>query len=126
MTRYIPTVAPELLIKANNKAAEDREKRGSGDPLVSVVLVLAGKHEPEEIIAVSYRLRALASLLQGGVGEPWTASVAGKEYTLVSETLFRAAARTPLSEGKTVGDVQFDREEFLKIALEEAEPEGSS
>ena len=38
MARYIKTVAPELLIKANRKAIVDHEKYGSADPVVSVVM----------------------------------------------------------------------------------------
>jgi hypothetical protein len=49
-----------------------------------------------------------------------------REYQLVNEALFRAAARAPLFEARTVGDVSFDPEMFVKIALEESEAEGSA
>ena len=44
----------------------------------------------------------------------------------MNEALFRAAARAPLFEARTVGDMSFDPETFVKIALEESEAEGSA
>jgi hypothetical protein len=40
--------------------------------------------------------------------------------------VFRAAARAPLFEARTVGDVSFDPPAFMKIAFEESEAEGSA
>jgi hypothetical protein len=125
MTRYIRAVPHELLIKANSKAVAGREKYGSADVAVSIVTALAKNHDPEDLIAVSYRLQALARLLDDGDGEQWTLKIEGKEYKLLNEALFRAAAKTPLRERKMVRDVKFDSREFLRIALEEAESEGS-
>jgi hypothetical protein len=76
--------------------------------------------------AVSYRLGALAKLLEEGEGKPWAFAVTGQNYHMVSEALFRAAARAPLMEAKTVGDVSFQREAFMKIALEESESDGTA
>jgi len=45
---------------------------------------------------------------------------------LVNEALFRAAAKAPLRERKTVGEVAFKIQEFLQIALQEADSEGSA
>jgi hypothetical protein len=124
MARYIPIVAPELLIKANLKAVADREKYGSADTTVSIVSALADDHEPDELIAVSHRLMALARLLHDGEGGHWTITVEGKEYRLVNEALFRAAAKAPLRQRKMVRDIKFEPKEFLRIALEEAASEG--
>jgi len=126
MARYIPIVAPELLIKANLKAVADHEKYGSADTTVSIVTALADDHEPDELIAVSHRLAALARLLHEGEGGYWTLTVEGKEYTLVNEALFRAAAKAPLRERKMVCDAKFEPKEFLRIALEEAKAAGSA
>jgi hypothetical protein len=127
MARYIPTVAPELIIKANLKSIEDREKYGSPDVMVSIVTALADECAPDECIAVSYRLAALAYLVHEGHGDHWTLRVEGNEYRLLNEALFRAAARTPLREPKKmVRDVRFNPKEFLRIALEEAKSEGTA
>jgi len=126
MARYIRTVPHELLIKANSKAVADREKYGSADVTVSIVTALAKDHDPEDLIAVSYRLQALARLLDNGDGEQWTLQIEGKEYKLLNEALFRAAAKTPLREQKMVRDVKFKPKEFLQIALEEAKSEGTA
>jgi hypothetical protein len=106
MARYIPIVAPEPLIKANLKAVADREKYGSADTTVSIITALGDGHEPDELIAVSHRLMALARLLHDGQGGQWTLTVEGKEYRLVNEALFRAAAKAPLQERKMVRDVK--------------------
>jgi hypothetical protein len=45
---------------------------------------------------------------------------------MVNEALFRAAARAPLSEARTVGDVSFNHDAFMKIALEESEADGTA
>lgn len=45
---------------------------------------------------------------------------------MVNEALFRVAARAPLSEAKTVGEVSFERDAFMKIALEESEADGTA
>ncbi len=126
MARYIRTVSPELLTKANLKAVADREKYGSADVIVSIVTSLGNKYAADELIAVSYRLQALAKLLHEGDGQEWTINVAGKEHKLVNEALFRAAAKAPLRERKTVGEVAFKIQEFLQIALQEADSEGSA
>ena len=126
MARYIPAVPAELLIKANLKSIEDREKYGSPDVMVSIVTALADKHTPEECIAVSYRLTALAYLVSEGHGDQWTLKIEGKEFRLLNLALFRAAAKAPLREPKKmVRDIRFNPKEFLRIALEEAETEGS-
>jgi hypothetical protein len=124
MPEEIPAVRPELLIKANEKAAADHEAHGSSNPLIVIITALDGEATSEEMLAVSYRLQALAAVLKEGEGGPWKLNVKGKEYTLVNETLFRAAAKTPLHIAGTVGEVRFNREEFMRVALEEGESEG--
>jgi hypothetical protein len=127
MARYVQTVAPELLIEANLKSIADREKYGSPDIMVSIVTALADKYTPDECIAVSYRLTALAYLVHEGHGEHWTLKVEGKEYRLLNQALFRAAAKAPLREPKKmIRDIRFDPKEFLRIALEEAKSEGTA
>jgi hypothetical protein len=122
----IPAVAPELLFKAVTKANEDHDTYGTADTAVSVVVALAGLCTREEVIAVSFRLTAFAELLHQGDGEEWTIKLKGKSHTLVNEALFRAAAPAPLFEAPTVGELAFNLDTFLPIALEEAEVEGNS
>ena len=119
--RPIPTVPFNLIIEGHAQINRDREEFGSAEPTISLVRALAADHKPEEILAVSYRLGALAKLIREGEGKPWTFAVPKENYHMVNEALFRAAARAPLMEAKTVGDVAFDPETFIPIALEEAE-----
>ena len=71
-------------------------------------------------------MRALAHLIVSGDSGGWTIEVKGKEYTLVSGALIRAAATAPLPETKMVCDLAFDPQEILDIALRDAEASGSA
>jgi hypothetical protein len=122
----IPIVPFELLIKGHEGVTAYRERHGQADLTMALVTALAGDHGPDQILAVSYRLGALAKLIRVGEGGKWTIPILKKEYQLVNESFFRAAARAPLFEARTVGDVAFDSETFLKIALEESDAEGSA
>jgi hypothetical protein len=120
----IPTVSFNLIIRGHEQINADHEEFGSAEPTISLVTALSANHTPEEILAVSYRLGALAKLIREGEGKPWTLAVTKDNYHMVNEALFRAAARAPLMEAKTVGDVAFELNTFIPIALEEAESEG--
>jgi hypothetical protein len=122
----IPTVTFELIIKGQKGVIAYRERHGQADLTIALVTTLSDSHKPDDILAVSYRLGALAKLIREGEGGKWTLPVLNQEYQLVNESLFRAAARAPLFEARTVGDVSFDPETFLKIALEESAAEGSA
>jgi hypothetical protein len=122
----IPPVPFELLKKGHEGVIAECEQHGPGDPTFALVKTLADEHRPEEIMAVSYRLGALAKLIQDGEGQEWTITVIHKTYKLVNEAMFRAAARAPLFEARTVSQVAFDPKSFLPIALEESESEGSA
>jgi hypothetical protein len=77
-------------------------------------------------MAVTCRLSALAKLIREGEGDKWTITVLHQDYKLVNEALFLAAARAPLFEARTVGQISFDPKTFLPIALEESESEGTA
>jgi hypothetical protein len=121
----IPVVAFATLIKAHKAVTEDRDKLGPGDPILSLARVLHKEHTPEAIFSVDCRLRALAKWISEGQGKPWTYATNDAGH-MVNEALFRAAARAPLFEAKTVGDVAFERDEFMKVALEESETDGQA
>lgn len=77
------------------------------------------------MIAIEHRLFALEHLLIAGEGTSWTINVEGKDFTLVSGALLKAAAIAPLAETKMIGDLRFGPE-ILDIALRDAEPEGTA
>jgi hypothetical protein len=122
----IPPIPFELLRKGHEGVIAEREQYGPGDPTIALVKTLADDHKPADILAVSYRLGALAKLIEHGDGEEWTITILHKTYKLGNEALFRAAARAPLFEAATVGQVAFDPKTFLPIALEESESEGTA
>jgi len=121
----IPTVDPDLLIAAETKVAEDMATEGPSDPTLSVVVALSGRCEPDEMIAISHRLSALANLLAGDEARGWTRKVEGKTYTLVHEDLLRAAATAPLEKVEMVRDLRFGPEIF-DIALGATETSGTA
>jgi hypothetical protein len=92
----IPPVPFELLIKGYEGVIADREKNGLGEPTIALVTTLAADRSPEEVVAVSYRLGALAKLIWDGGGKEWTITVLHQDYKLVNEAMFRAAARASL------------------------------
>ena len=122
----IPAVPFDLISRGLDAVNEDKEKYGSAEPTISLVRVFHKERKPEEIMAVSYRLIALAKVLQEGKGKPWTFAVNGEGFHMVNEALLKAAARAPLFEAGTVGKVAFEHDAFEKIALEEAEAEGKA
>ncbi|MBR1089445.1 hypothetical protein JQ621_18440 [Bradyrhizobium manausense] len=122
----IPAVPFDALIKGHEGIIADREKLGPGDPTVSLIRALHKEQKPDVILAIDYRLRALAKLISEGQGKPWTLAMTEEGGHMVNEALFRAAARAPLFEAKTVGDVAFNHDKFMKIALEESEADGQA
>jgi hypothetical protein len=122
MARCVPVVPPELLVKANEQIIADREIHGSADIVRSTTLHFAREHHVGELLAVSHRLMALARLVGSGRIGRWTNNV--KDWRLLDEALFRAAAKAPLQESEMLRDMQFDPEQFLQIALQEARHKG--
>ena len=121
----IPPVSVKLLIRAHQKVAEDHEAGLPPDPTISIVAALHGRCGAKQMIAIERRLFALAHLIIAGEGKSWTISTEGKEYTLVSGDLLKAAATAPLAESKMVRDLRFGPE-ILDIALRDAKPEGTA
>jgi hypothetical protein len=67
-------------------------------------------------------------LLKDGTKSPWVISKDGKDYKLVNEAVFRAAAITPLSieENQITGTLTFHGATFLDNALSESETDGNA
>jgi len=65
MLHVIKPVDPDLLIEANKVIAKEK---GKGDPTVTIVMNFAGTHDSDELLALSYRLQALAKLIVEGHG----------------------------------------------------------
>ncbi|WGD53983.1 hypothetical protein QA641_08805 [Bradyrhizobium sp. CB1650] len=122
----IPAVPFDVLIKGHEGIIADHERAGPGDPTISLMRTLHKEQKPETILAIDYRLRALAKIISEGEGKPWTFAITEDNGHMVNEALFKAAARAPLFEAGTVGQVAFDRDQFLRIALEESETDGEA
>jgi hypothetical protein len=121
----VKPVSADLLIRANLAAADG--PRGFENAMISIVKVLSKEANPDDILAISYRLQALAQLFhaEGKDVAGFSMTVDGKEYKLVNGAAFKAAAACPLSLPDTGWDVRFDRDRFLQLALSFTEVEGN-
>jgi hypothetical protein len=124
MSGPVREVTPELLIRANEAAADG--PRGYENAMISIIKALSKEATPDDLLAVTYRLQALANLHRGAEDiAGFTMSQHGKEYKLISEAALKAAALCPLTLSDEMADIQFDRERFLELALSFTEAEGN-
>jgi len=125
MVYKVKEVTADLLIRANAAAAAG--PRGYENSMISIVQALSKNATPKDLLAATFRLQALANLHRGADDiAGLTMSVHGKEYKLINETAFKAAAACPLSLADNLADIQFDREEFLQLVLSLADPDGTA
>ena len=98
----VKPVSADLLIRANLAAADG--PGGFENAMISIVKALSKKANPDDILAISYRLQALAQLFhdEGKDVAGFSMTVDGKEYKLVNEAAFKAAAAC-LSRYRTRG-----------------------
>ena len=118
-------VSADLLTRANLAAAEG--PRGFENAMISIIQRLSHEVSPDDLLAITYRLQAMAHLLhrEGQDIAGFTMSVNGKDYKLINDAFLKAAAACPLSLPEQMSDVQFDRDRFLELALSYAEVDGN-
>jgi hypothetical protein len=118
-------VSADLLTRANLAAAKG--PRGFENAMISIVQALSQEVSPDDLLAITYRLQAMAHLLQreGEDIAGFTMSVDGKNYKLINDAALKAAATCPLSLPGRMSDVRFDSDRFLELALSFAEAEGN-
>ena len=124
MAEQVREVAADLLIRANSAAAAG--PRGFENATISIIKALSKEVNTDDLIAISYRLQALATLTRGDELSGLTMKLHGRDYKLINEAAFKAAATCPLTLRGTFGEVEFDREEFLRLALSSVEPDGTA
>jgi hypothetical protein len=124
MTEPVREVSADLLIRANEAASKG--PRGFENATISIMKALSKEVSAGDLIAISYRLQALANLTRRDEISGLTMNLNGREYKLINEAAFKAAAACPLVLRGTSGDAEFDREEFLRLALSFAEPDGNA
>ena len=92
--------------------------------MISIVKALSKKANPDDILAISYRLQALAQLFHDEGKD-----VAGFSMTVDGKASQRGRLQgcggLPLSLPDTGSDVRFDRDRFLQLALSFTEIEGN-
>jgi hypothetical protein len=123
LAKRVRRVPADLLIRANNAAADG--PRGFENATISIIKALSKEASTDDLLAVTYRLQALAKLTAGADISGLTMNLHGREYKLINEAALKAAANCPLFLRGAFGDIEFDREEFLRLALSFAEPEGN-
>ncbi len=94
MLHTVQGVDPALLMEADD--AISNGKRGA-DPTIKMIAHFNGRLDAEIIIALNYRLMALAKFIHEHKRSGWVVHRKGKRFKLVHQALFRAAAITPLS-----------------------------
>jgi hypothetical protein len=122
MGKPVRKVSADLLIRANNAAADG--PRGFENATISIIKALSKEASTDDLLAITYRLQALAKLTAGADVSGLTMNLHGREYKLINEAAFKAAATCPLALRGKFGNIEFDRDEFLQLALSLAEPEG--
>lgn len=82
--------------------------------------------DSDTLLAIDYRLIALANVVKKDDPSPWVINPKNKEYKLISEALLRAAAIAPLKidDKKLAVDIAFEPNSFTKHALAESDTEG--
>jgi len=123
LAKPVREVPADLLIRANRAAADG--PRGFENATISIIEALSKEVSTDDLLAITYRLQAFAKLTQGDDLTGLTMRLHGREYNLINEAAFKAAAACSLVPGDTVGEVEFDREEFLRLALSFAQAEGN-
>jgi hypothetical protein len=120
----VRSVPAHLMIRANAAASEG--PRGFENAMLSIIQALAKEADTEDLLAISYRLQALAKLTRGTDIAGLTMKLHGKEYYLINEAALKAAAACPLSLRGRLADVEFDEKEFVRLALEYTDCDGSA
>ena len=77
MLKTVPIVEPSLIIEANNAVSK---RGGKGDATVTMVIHFNGRLDPETLIAIDFRMVALANTVKIPQQNPWIISIKGKKY----------------------------------------------
>jgi hypothetical protein len=123
MANSVRKVSADLLIRATSAVADG--PRGFENATISIIKALSKEASTDDLLAITYRLQALAKLTAGADISGLTMNLHGREYKLINEAALKAAAACPLVLRGKFGECEFDREKFLQLALAFAEPEGN-
>ncbi len=118
----VQAVPPDLMVRAGRSAADG--PRGFDEAMISIVKALSKDAKPDQIVAISFRLQALAQMVSGADISGYTMNLHGREYKLINEAALHAAATCSLTLTDEMSDLAFNRDEFLALALAASEAEG--
>ncbi len=125
-------VVPELLldvIKAHSEVpAEDRPVLEARIFRISQLLSgrgLKGRRHNDVLLAIQFRLEALARLIEADATRGWTMPGLESGVTSIDIDLLTAAAQEPLIEGPD-GHAAFDADSFQKRVLKISETNGQA
>lgn len=123
-----PKVDPKLIEELLEAVADEPDKRDFEGTTIEIVKRVSQLGLPERQrmdlgLAISFRLQALAALMQEGGGRGWTLP-AEPGCTLLHAEMIRCAAEEPMIE--VDGQVAFDRESFHRRLLSTAEMHGQA
>jgi hypothetical protein len=108
---------PVELVLAANQAIHDVHGSGA-DTLLTISHALLGKCSTWEIVSVHMRLDALTRAFKGAPSNEFVINAHGRDYKIMNEVLFHAAAKVPMTYIETEDEYVFDQAELMKIARE--------
>lgn len=117
------TVSSDDLLRINGIMVDFHEANGPVGDAIFHVVAQEYKDDIERGMVISLRLHALAKLVSDGL-PAWTLPKQSDGAIPLRECLFAAAAVEPLVE--VSGRAEFEKEAFLRKALEFSEMEGEA
>ena len=123
----------KLLIEASEQSGMSGEEESDSftGSIISVIQLLeakgfVGKKRQDLLLAIQFRLTALAYVLESGVAESGGFSFEdhGDGGTFIHEVMFKAAAFVPLIEVNE--QARFDRDEFFREVLRISDVSGKA
>ncbi|THD55970.1 MAG: hypothetical protein E8A46_04490 [Bradyrhizobium sp.] len=93
MAKSVRKVSADLLIRATSAAADG--PRGLENATISIIKALSKEASSDDLLAITYRLQALAKLTQGDDISGLTMNLHGREDKLINEAALKAAATCP-------------------------------
>lgn len=90
----------------------------------TIVLIVMFTGEPIKAMAIDYRLRAMARIIESNELPGWAMPTQPDGSQLVSEPVWQAAAEEPLVF--LHNEASFNKQMFLERILSRAEPEGAA
>jgi hypothetical protein len=119
----MPAIVSRVPVKLLHRASTIFTEGDYDDPQEALP-ALSEIASPEQILAVSHRLRAFINLMHTGIEIPFWIKRAPDGSISVHEALFEAAATAALTITERPDELAFDLEELIGVGFRLLEPVG--